>query len=312
MRAEEKELEGPDLERAQGLKTEIEQGEDELPVLASEEVHDAELAHRGRLFDAIRLILAREQVTVSLLQLPQRETHALEFLQTAVSGRDVHLGRFVYAEDRGSMLEQALAVLQQNLTHGSPAELAELHGKFDGMSSQIAELRAELHNLDEAQDDQFEQRHHEATSTATEAADKPELDESVTGFIASALEALAGVAGIDAAGMRVSTLGGSERPEKPRAPTTLAGAEPVAVAKPASSLDGPEPKIERLPTTLAGPDRTEPPKPASTLAGPELPEVPKRASTLSEPERSASPSIPPPLRRSSPSIPIADVPKGKK
>ena len=104
MRAEDKQLEGPELERAQRLETGIEQGHEELPVLAGEEVHDAELAHRGRLFDAIQLILSRGQLNVSLLHLPQREAHALEFLQTAVTGRDVNLGKFVYAEDRSAML----------------------------------------------------------------------------------------------------------------------------------------------------------------------------------------------------------------
>lgn len=243
MRAEEKELEGPELERAQRLETDVEQGHEELPVLASEEVQDLELAHRGRLFDALQLILARGELNVGLLNLPQRETRALEFLQTAVTGRDVNLGKFVYAEDRSAMLEQALAVLQQNLTHGSSAELAELHGKFDALTSQVAELRDELVNLEEAQDDLIEHREQPKAQVDDSDDVKPpepvELDESVTGFIASALQALASITKLDETvgeSARPSSLEGPERPAKPEFASTLAGPERAEPEQPPSSL----------------------------------------------------------------------------
>ncbi len=146
MRIEDKELEGPDLEREERLEEETsaqhaEEEEEELPVMGGgEELRDVELDHRSRLFEALRLILAEEEVTVSLLYLPQRETHALEALQAAVSGQD-SVGEFVFAEDRRSLLEQALAVLQQNVTYGEPEQIAELHGKFDELSGRLAEIR---------------------------------------------------------------------------------------------------------------------------------------------------------------------------
>jgi hypothetical protein len=230
VRAEDKELEGPELERA-GLEVVEIARADELPVFAGEEFQDLELAHRGRLFDALTLILAREQLDISLLYLPQRETHALEFLQTAVTGRD-GMGEFVYAENRSVMLEQALAVLQQNLTHGSGEELAALHAKFASLTSELAALREELHDLEEAQD---ELERPAVATKAVEVADavKPEAeDESLTGFIASALQAMADVAKTE------STLTGPER-------------EP-ATKQPSSLSDGPEvPEPPRPPSTLS-------------------------------------------------------------
>ncbi len=211
MRVEDKALEGLELERAQRLEVEdAKQAEAELPVLAGEEVRDLELEHRGRLFAAIQRILAREQLTVSLLHLPQREANALEFLQSAVTGRSVNLGEFIYAEDRSAMLEQALAVLQQNLTHGSSAELAALHAKFEALTSQVSELRGQLHDLEDAQDDLIEQkaRPEKAETDASDDPDhddadeqvtEPEADDSLSGFIASALHALATVGGDAAA-----------------------------------------------------------------------------------------------------------------
>ncbi|HEY5938674.1 MAG TPA: hypothetical protein VIU61_28680, partial [Kofleriaceae bacterium] len=158
MRAEEKELEGPELEREVGLEVEeAKEEEEEMPILAAEEVVDAELLHKGRLFDALQLILADEELNISLLYLPQREANALEFLQAAVTGQD-SMGEFVFAEDRGVLLEQALAVLQANLTQGDQAQLAELHAKFDQLSERVGTLRAELLSLEDAQDDLFDEK----------------------------------------------------------------------------------------------------------------------------------------------------------
>lgn len=156
MRAEDKELEGPELEHAQSLE-ELEVAkegeEEELPVIGTgEQLVDLELAHRGRLVDAIELVLAGEQLNLSLLYLPKRETEALALLQAAVEGQD-SMGEFVFAEDRRSLLEQALAVLQQNLTHGSSEELAQLESHLHVLTSRVAELRQELLDLEDAQED---------------------------------------------------------------------------------------------------------------------------------------------------------------
>lgn len=153
MRAEERELEGQALEREQGLEEEVEH-EEELPVLGGAELRDVELAHRSVLFDALRLVLDGERVSIDALFLPARETSALAALQTAVEGHDA-IGEFVFAEDRRALLEQALAVLQQNITHGDPAQLAELHAKFDEMSERVGALRERLTNLEDAQEEIF-------------------------------------------------------------------------------------------------------------------------------------------------------------
>ncbi len=217
MRVEDKELEGPELERAHRLEVEdARRGEEELPVFAGEEVQDLELEHRGRLLDAIQRIMRGEQLTLSQLQLPQRATFALEFLQTAASGRD-GLGEFVYAEDRRALLEQALAVLQQNLTHGSSPALAELHARFDNLTSQVGELRGELLKLEDAQDDLFEQR--DAPSKAV-AADETDGDADAEPANDLARESVTAR----------STLEGPERP---------------AVEKPASTVYEPEPTAQR-------------------------------------------------------------------
>src|SRR5262249_19810303 len=114
MQLEDKELEGPELEREQRLEVlEQPREEVELPVLVGVEARDIELLHRGRLFEAMQAILAENELNIAALYMPRRETEALEFLQAAVLGKD-SLGRFVFAEDRASMLEQALAVLQEN------------------------------------------------------------------------------------------------------------------------------------------------------------------------------------------------------
>ncbi|MBX3155756.1 MAG: hypothetical protein KF773_07140 [Deltaproteobacteria bacterium] len=151
---EDKKLEGAELEREQRLEVreEVQEQEEELPVLAGEEVRDGELLHRSRLFDAMRSILAGNELGIGNLHLPRRASEALEFLQAAVQGRDAR-GQFVYAEDRASMLEQALAVLQENLTHGDAAELAQLEATYGEMTERVAELRDELTGLAEAQDD---------------------------------------------------------------------------------------------------------------------------------------------------------------
>src|SRR5262249_18981602 len=141
---------------------------------AGEAVRDLELEHRSTLFDAIRSVLAGQNVTVSLLYLPQRETQALEALQTAVRGQD-SIGEVVFAGDPSGLLEQALAVLQQNVTHGEPAQLAALHTKFDELTSRVEELRDRLVSLEDAQDEFFEEMRHHAEAAVGEGdhGDKP-------------------------------------------------------------------------------------------------------------------------------------------
>src|SRR5205085_856871 len=131
---------------------EAESEQEQLPEIAGEEQRDAGFESRSRLLDALQLLLAGEEVNIALLYLPQRETHALEALQAAVTGSDT-MGEFVFAEDRRSLLEQSLAVLQQNLTYGDPAQISALQNKFDGLVGQVGDLRARLVNLEDAQEE---------------------------------------------------------------------------------------------------------------------------------------------------------------
>ena len=246
MRAEEKELEGPELEREERTREETEREEEELPVVGGEELRDLALAHRSTLFDALRLVLAGENVTISLLYLPQRETHALEALQAAVTGRD-SVGEFVFAEDRRGLLEQALAVLQQNVTHGDPEQLAELHAKFDEVTEQVTELRAHLMNLEDAQGETF----HEGRVQEEEAAEGDQGDKPGTPEPTPEDAALDGPER-PAEPTPPSTLGGPERPAEPTPPSTLYGDAPAAAPTPPSTLDGPElPEEPSPPSELA-------------------------------------------------------------
>ncbi len=264
MRAEEKELEGPDLEREQRVEQahrETAEEEEELTEVIGAEVRDVALDHRSRLFDALQLILANEQVNISLLYLPRRETLALEALQEAVTGAD-SMGEFVFAEDRRILLEQALAVLQQNLTHGDPAQLAALQTKYDALTGQVGELRDALVDLEDAQEE-IDEFHNAARERHGEAGDKddddkPKPDAGLGDYLADALAP------------RPSTLYGPEVKEPPKLPTTLDGPEIRVTPKGPSSLSH-------------GPEVTEPPAPVSTLEGPEIAIAPRPPSTLGDP-----------------------------
>lgn len=284
MRLEDKELEGPELEREQRLEDlkdeSTEERDRELPH-AGPEVFDLELEHRSRLFDALQAILAGNSISVPMLYLPQRESQALEALQGAVFGRDRSMGNFVFAEDRGALLEQALAILQQNLTYGSAETLAALHTKYEDLTMHVAKLREQLLGLEDAQDDLLDIDDEKVTKPANAETDDNEDDESVTGFIASALQALAVVAGTDDTAR--STLVGPDLPVAPKPPSTLEGPE-RAVAKPASSLDGPAlPDAKPLASALDAPGpEVSLPDHVSTLDGPERAEQERRSTLHTE------------------------------
>jgi hypothetical protein len=242
VRAEEKELEGPDLEREQRVEASHreEHEEEELPVDVTETVRDASFEHRSHVMDALQLILAGEKVNITLFYLPQREQLALEALQAAVTGSD-SMGEFVFAEDRRGLLEQALAVLQQNLVYGEPSQIAELQAKFDSMSEQVGDLRGQLSSLEDAQEERDEfhiaARHGYGPPPAAtgETDEKPEAqkaDPGLVDFIAEALFAMAEVAPT-----RASTLAGEERPLEKRPSSLMDGPEVVHAPKKSSVYD---------------------------------------------------------------------------
>ena len=139
MRAEEKQVEGHAVEREVGLEQSPEQ--QELPEIGGEELRDVERTDGSTLVDAMRQILGNNPLSVDKLALPARELKALDALQKAVTGKsDTQM--FLFAEDRKSMLEQALAVLQPNLTaSGKSSELAEMSDSLEQMTKRVASLR---------------------------------------------------------------------------------------------------------------------------------------------------------------------------
>ncbi len=172
MRAEEKQVEGRAVEREVGLEQGPEQ--QELPEMGGEELRDVERAEGSALLDAMRQILGNSPLNIDQLALPARELRALGALQKAVTGKS-DTQRFLFAEDRRSMLEQALAVLQPNLTaSGKSSELAEMSDSLEQMTKRVAKLRQKLTNLSDAQDELMaDEKDRVLAAAADETADKP-------------------------------------------------------------------------------------------------------------------------------------------
>jgi len=270
MRAEEKVVDGPELEREEEKESLEQEDVEELPALVDEEVVDRELEHREALLSATRRIFACETIIVDTLQLPARELRALEFLQAAVEGRDRDFAKFVYAEDRRDMLEQALAVLEPILEHGDDAVVRDL----GDLRTHVGELRERLLDLEDAQDELLVEDVGEVKAE-TESGDKPG-------------DQLAEDARLD----------GPERPQAPRRPSTLLG--PELAPKPAAptTLVGPDaPPKQATPSTLVGSDAAAKPDAPSTLAGPEPPREPERPTTLGDAEDIAKAQATPWWRR---------------
>jgi hypothetical protein len=246
------------------------EGEEMLPAPMVEAVRDAALEVRGQLLGAIRMILDRQTLTIATLHLPQREARALEALQVATSGRSTSLHQFVYASDRRDLLERALAVLQPNLIHADDKTAHELQAQFADLSERVGELRAELTDLEDAQDELLESHQKEALETAqAEPGAKPTPKPAPT----------------------------PSDPDAPRPATTLTGPGGPELAEPAPSpttlTGGPElAEPPRPATTLTGPEVAEPPRPATTLVGPELAEPPRPPTSLTGPELATQPTSP--------------------
>jgi hypothetical protein len=240
VRAEEKQVEGQVVEREIGLEQSPEQ--QELPEIGGDELRDVERADGTTLLDAMRQILANNPLSIDELALPARELKALDALQKAVTGKS-ETQLFVFAEDRKSMLEQALAVLQPNLTaSGKTSELAEMRDSLDQMTKRVAALRRKLTNLFDAQDELMaDEKDRVLAATAAETEDKP--------------------------GDKPAK---PSDPDAPRPASTVEGPGPEVEwkEKPISVDKGPEAKREEHPSTLSkGADVTREDKP-TTLGDP--------------------------------------------
>ena len=235
MRAEDKEVDGRELERETERQRDSElekEDEEELAELSSVDERDAE--HRDQVITTMRMILERDNVVVDELKLPARELKALEALKAAVDGKDGKLAQFVYATDRKNLLEQALAVLQPNFVSGD-AQRAQVMGVYQDLIDKVADLRNGLVELADSQDDLL----HAADKTAMQKADgdKDDPDDG------------------DDDAAKASTL--SDGPEvKPEARKSSLADGPEVKAETASSTlaDGPAVKYEaKGPTTLGDP-----------------------------------------------------------
>ena len=216
MRAEEKEVDGPDLERHERLtESELDKGDDEeLPELLVEQERELVRTERGGLLVAVEAILAHDHVVVDELQLPAHELRALDALKAAVDGRDAKLHQFVFASDRRDMLEQALAVLQPNLAHDDASYTLLVH--------RVAMLRHELTELEDSQDELLDHSQKDELAAA-QPKPPPPVDAP---------------AEVD--------------PDAPKPASTLYGPDEVQAPKQASTLGGPELREEAKPVSSLG------------------------------------------------------------
>jgi hypothetical protein len=235
LRAEDKEVDGLELERETERQRESElekEDEEELPELTSTD--DRESEHRSDVISAMRAILARDHVVVDELRLPARELRALSALQSAVEGKDGKLSQFVYATDRKNLLEQALAILQPNFVTGDERH-AQLLGAHRDLIEKVADLRHGLTELSDAQDELLTTKT-EATITKADG-DKDDDD--------------------------------SDDADKPKKSSLSDGPEAKPEPKKSTLADGPEAKREVAKSTLAdGPAAKDEPKGPSSLGDP--------------------------------------------
>jgi hypothetical protein len=227
LRQEDKEVDGFELERAEERKREselIEEKEDELHELDGQREIARDRSRTDAITGAMQRILRREHIVLGELDLDRRELRALDALKTAVDGRDQELSAFVYAEDRRTLLEQALAVLQPDLVN-----LEQLGGEpFRALVQDVAELREQLNDLEDAEEAIAPHERGAGKGEAGDSDDKPDAADD------------------DA------SLTGPERKEEPKPPSSLTGPERKDEPKPASSLTGPERKDEPKPPTSLG------------------------------------------------------------
>lgn len=227
LRQEDKEVDGFELERAEERKREselIDQDEEELLDLDGQPEFDRDQERTSMVADAMQKILEREHIVINDLELDNQELRALEALKTAVEGRDQEIHGFVFAEDRRTLLEQALAVLQPNL-----ASLEKLGGApFEELVKDVAELRVQLDVLEDAQEEIEPYKLHRDRGEAPDSDDKPKPDEDTS---------------LDGPERKIdkpaSTLAGPERKQEPKPPSTLTGPEIKPEPKPKTTLGDP-------------------------------------------------------------------------
>jgi hypothetical protein len=172
LRQEDKEVDGPELEQAEERKRENELVEEDEEALLDLDGKPYEMQHDrergGVAVAAMRHILEGRHIVINDLDLSKRELKALEALKTAKTGKSGDLDKFVYAEDRRTLLEQALAVLQPDLVHLDS-------DSFDDLIKEVSDLRTQLNERQDAQEEL--PRHAEVEKTSeTDTDDKDDED----------------------------------------------------------------------------------------------------------------------------------------
>ena len=256
MKQEDKLVDGLDAAKQESrAREDVEmRGQEALPAPVVEAMRDAAVEHRAQLLGAVRMILDGDTITVANLRLPIRESLALEALQAATTGRSSDTGQFVYASDRRDLLERALGVLQPDLVHADAKSASELDAQFEDLSARVADLRGELTELEDAQDelltDEEKSRLEVTAAGGGDKGDKPKPKP----------------ASDPDAPRPASTLTGPDLPAEPAGPSTLDGPDLPAEPAPPSTLTGPDLQPEKTPpSTLSGPDLPPEPAPPSTL-----------------------------------------------
>lgn len=207
-----------------------------------EQVAENRISARSHHDDVLAVVQAIfEERTESMpvlddLELSVQEKSALQALQTAFTGRETRYNTFVYAEQRRELLEQALAALQPMLALDVSAS-AELRETYERMVEQVTELRENLLNLEDSQDDEVLIR--EALKREEQESDDADQGD---GDRDADADAVAGEKAGEQLGEKKSALfDGPAAPDKVAARSTLSEGPPVAEPAPEKSslFDGP-------------------------------------------------------------------------
>ncbi len=162
MRPEEEVVGFERVEQQRGLleqyQDEFEEGEARAFDEQVAEVRISGREHHDDVLTAMKSILEGQPLDLEELHLSEQERSALAAMRAAFIGKDARYNKFMFAEQRRELLEQALAALQPMLALDVSREPA-LRENYDMLVEEIAELREYLVSLEDAQDDEMLTQH---------------------------------------------------------------------------------------------------------------------------------------------------------
>lgn len=145
-------------ERQRGLleqyQDEFEEGEARVYDEQVAEVRISDREHHDDVLTAMKSILEGRPLDLEELHLSEQEQSALAAMRAAFTGKDARYNKFMFAEQRRELLEQALAALQPMLALDVSRE-PELRENYDLLVEEITELREHLVSLEDAQDEEI-------------------------------------------------------------------------------------------------------------------------------------------------------------